>query len=110
MRLQKIFASNVRQYRKAKKLRQWQLAELIGVGTKAISDYEVCRTVPSLETIEKIAKALDVPEAALFGGGWAATPTGSRGNLVLRINTTLSRMNETQLARAAKMLEAFAGE
>jgi len=109
LRLEKTFAVNLRQYRKAKSLKQWQLAERVGLGEKAISDYEVGRTIPAFETIDKLADALDIPAAALFGAGVTIVPSGPRGKLLHRINATLSRLNETQLARAAKMLEAFAG-
>jgi len=109
VRLEKAFAVNLRQFRKAKGLKQWQLAELVELGPKAISDYEVGRTIPSFETIHKLAGALGIPPAALFGGGMAIVPSGPRMNLLHRINATLSSLNEAQLVRVAKMLEAFAG-
>ncbi len=109
MRLEQVFAANVRHYRRAKKLKQRQLAELLGLGRKAISDYEVSRTKPDFETIEKIAAALDIPAAALFGIGAGFVPAGQRGKAIHRINATLSRLSDAQLAKAAKMLEVFAG-
>ena len=109
MDIRQIVSANLRQYRKAKGLNQQQLAELIDTTTKTVSDYEVGRTSPSYETIERIAVALEIPESALFGIGVTVIPAGPRGKLLHQINTTLSRMNEAQLARAAKMLEAFSG-
>jgi transcriptional regulator with XRE-family HTH domain len=109
MDIRQIVSANLRQYRKAKSLNQRELADLIDTTTKTVSDYEVGRTTPSYDTIERIAAALEIPEAALFGVGVSIVPSGPRGNLLHRINATLSRMNEAQLARAAKMLDAFAG-
>ncbi|MEJ1969244.1 MAG: helix-turn-helix transcriptional regulator [Rhizomicrobium sp.] len=110
MQLAQIFAANLRQYRRAKKLKQWQLAELVDLGTKAISDYEVGRTEPSFEIIARLAQALDIAPAALFGVGIGMTLSNQRGKFMNRINSALSRLNEDELTRAAKMLEAFAGK
>ena len=109
MHLRQIVSVNVRQFRKAKGFTQAKLAEEIGTSVKSVSDYEVGRIAPSYDVIEKIAAALDIPEPALFGIGVSVVPSGPRGKLLHRINATLSRMNEAQLARATKMLEAFAG-
>jgi len=97
----KSFAANVRQYRRAKETQAMAIAELVGVGTKAISDYEVSRTEPAFDMIEKIANALEIPAAALFGIGAGFIPAGPRGKALHRINATLSRLNDAQLTRAA---------
>jgi transcriptional regulator with XRE-family HTH domain len=110
MNLRRVLGANVRQFRKVKGLAQDELAGLIDLATKTVSDYEVGRVALSYETIGRLAGALGVPEAAFFGVGASTSPAGPRGKLLHRINATLSRMNDTQLARAAKMLEMFTGD
>ena len=46
---------------------------------------------------------------ALFGAGEEATPPGERGQLLTHIQATLAGMNDEQLRRAAKILDAFMG-
>ena len=46
--------------RKSKGLTQKQLAERIGVATGTIQQYELGKRQPKLETLDKIAKSLDV--------------------------------------------------
>ena len=60
------------------------------------------------ETAEKIAAAPSVPAPVLFGAD-ASAGTGERARLLTGINGILSRMNEGQLGRVAKMLKAFLG-
>jgi DNA-binding XRE family transcriptional regulator len=79
------------------------------VSSQTIGTIERGSAAASFETAARIARALDIPSAALFALGGDAMPKGDRGRLLQRINATLSRMNEAQLAKAAKMLEAFAG-
>ncbi|WP_341643281.1 hypothetical protein [Thauera sp. SDU_THAU2] len=64
---------------------------------------------PLFETAEvKSAAALDIPAPVLFGAD-AMLGTGERASLLTDIHRTLSRMNDDQLDRAAKMLKAFVG-
>jgi transcriptional regulator with XRE-family HTH domain len=107
MNIRQIVSANLRQHRKAKGLNQQELADRIEKSAKSVSDYEVGRTTPSYDTIEKIARALDIPEAALFAVGVSIFPSGPRGKLLHRINAALAGMNDAELARAARMIEAF---
>jgi hypothetical protein len=43
----------------------------------------------------------------LFSAGTMTVPTGERGRLLQRINIQLSKFNNNDLARAAKMLTAL---
>lgn len=63
---------------------------------------------PLFETAKKIAVALDVPAPFLFSAN-TVPGAGQRARLVTEIKSTLSRMNDDQLGRAAKMLKAFVG-
>ena len=58
--LRTIFSMNLKYYRIKENLRQEDLAEKVDLTDKYISDLERAKFSPSLETIEKLAKALDV--------------------------------------------------
>ena len=62
------FATNVRRLREKKKLSQKALADKVGISVSYVSMLERGQRSPPLETIEKMAKALGVPPAALLGG------------------------------------------
>ena len=108
MELQLLFGANVRHHRKAKGWTLERLAELVGVSQETIGKSERGKAAPLFETAEKIAAALDVPAPVLFGADTSPS-TGERARLLTDIHRTLSRMNEDQLGRAAKMLKAFVG-
>ncbi|MFB0919224.1 MAG: helix-turn-helix transcriptional regulator [Clostridiaceae bacterium] len=52
--------------RKALGISQKKLAEMAGISNTYLSDIEVGRTDPSLKTMTKIAKALDIELKELF--------------------------------------------
>ncbi len=62
------FAGNVRRLRAKKKLSQKALADKVGISVSYVSMLERGQRSPPLETIEKMARALGVPPAALLGG------------------------------------------
>jgi len=68
MNLLSRFASNVRRLRAKKKLSQKALADKVGISVSYVSMLERGQRSPPLETIEKMAKALGVPPAAMLGG------------------------------------------
>jgi Predicted transcription factor, homolog of eukaryotic MBF1 len=51
---------NIKNFRKNKKLTQKQLADIIGVSVVTIQNYENGRREPNMETLKKIASALDI--------------------------------------------------
>lgn len=55
--------------RKAKGLSQEQLAEIVGIEPKHVSRLEVGKSYPTIDRLEKIAVALDVPMGSFFDGG-----------------------------------------
>ncbi len=62
---------NIRSVRKQKKLTQEQLADKIGVKRSVVSKYENDCVKISVETLEKIAKALDVDIFDIYiGSDW----------------------------------------
>lgn len=61
-----MLGDKVRNYRKAIGLSLREFSELSGVGRTTISEIENNKSNPSMETIEKIAKALNVPISNLL--------------------------------------------
>lgn len=64
--IKKLLGKRIQELRKSKRLTQEELAEKIGIGTPNISYFETGRFSPAVETIEKIAKALDVEIYELY--------------------------------------------
>ncbi|EMS96599.1 helix-turn-helix domain-containing protein [Agrobacterium tumefaciens str. Cherry 2E-2-2] len=110
MELRKIFGSNIRHHRKALGLTQEALAEKADLSIEMMGRLERGDASPSFETIESIAKALGLPAIAFFGTGTVIAPEGERGRLLHRVNAALAHMNEDDLVRVTRMLEAFTGK
>ena len=66
MLLKEVFVQNLRKYRRERGLSQMTLAELCGTSTSYIGQIEIGNRFPSLEMIEKIAKALKIKPYLLF--------------------------------------------
>lgn len=109
MQLPILFGKNVRNYRKANGLTQEQLAKRVNVSMETIGKIERGAAAPTFTTAERIAEALDVPVAVLFGADESTALPGERGRLTNRINQLLSRSNNEQLARINRIIEAFLG-
>jgi transcriptional regulator with XRE-family HTH domain len=50
----------IKNERLKKSLKQYELAEKAGISNTYLSDIEVGRSAPSLKTLDKIAKVLDI--------------------------------------------------
>ena len=107
MSLSNTFGTNLRNFRKVKRLTQAQLAEKAELAAVTISQIERGAATPSFATIERLADILEVPAVVFFGIGLVVTGDSERTRLLSKINTQLSRMNEDQLIRAGKMLGAL---
>lgn len=66
MSLIDIFRHNIRYYRFKKNYSQEKLGEMSGLSTHYISDIEQGKYSPSIPTIERISKALDISPQLLF--------------------------------------------
>lgn len=62
----KYLAKNIKAERIRKGLSQSQLAELIGISKRSISQIEQSRQIPSAFKVFDIANALDIPIEELF--------------------------------------------
>lgn len=60
------FATRLREARKSKELTQQQLAELVGVGHTAISNYEKAITFPNTDILYKIFDVLQIEPNFFF--------------------------------------------
>lgn len=65
--LKEILGKRIREIRKAKGLSQADLAQLLNMGVSSVSDIENCKRNVTIETVEKIANALDVKPPTLLG-------------------------------------------
>jgi transcriptional regulator with XRE-family HTH domain len=61
-----LLGARVKELRKARGLSQDQLAEMIGIEPKHVSRIEVGKSYPTLDRLERIAIALDVPMKTFF--------------------------------------------
>jgi transcriptional regulator with XRE-family HTH domain len=66
MSLQRIVIDNIRRIRKEKGITQEKLAEACDTTTSYIGLMEIYRNTPKLDTIERIAAALEVDPLVLF--------------------------------------------
>ena len=62
----KTFVLNMKKYRKKRQLSQMKLAEILDTSTSYIGEIEINSRVPSMEMVEKIAKALEIEPFRLF--------------------------------------------
>lgn len=62
----KLLGQRIRELRKGKGLSQDQLSEVIGIDPKHLSRIELGKSFPYMETLEGIAKALEVEIKDLF--------------------------------------------
>ena len=64
--LKKLLGRRVQELRKARKIKQEELAEIINIAPRNMSNIETGRCFPSPENIEKIANVLDIKIKDLF--------------------------------------------
>ena len=67
--IKRVLADNARLIRTKKRFSQEAVAEMANVGQNQISDIENANSNPNLETIIRIANALEVPVFELFKPG-----------------------------------------
>ncbi|MDR3138151.1 MAG: helix-turn-helix transcriptional regulator [Treponema sp.] len=66
MALRQIFILNLKKFRKTEGISQMKLAEQCGTSPSYIGEIEIGRKFPSVEMIDKIAKALQLEPYRLF--------------------------------------------
>ncbi len=99
----KLLGQKIKYFRKAKKLTQEQLAELVGMEPNSISIIESGRNFPTLNSLEKIAKALDIELNILFR--YNSNKTNSE--IIDNINSELNKLNNDKLEKVLLFIEDF---
>ena len=64
--MEQTIGAKIREHRKARGLTQKELGERAGIAEPTIRRYELGKLNPKFETVQKIAKALNVPEAFFY--------------------------------------------
>ena len=114
-----FLAERLRQFRESKKLSQGDIEKRTGLLRCYISRVENGHTVPAIETLEKIARALEVPLYQLFyetdepasnvplngKNDWASHGKGAR--IFRRIREAVTRMNDDDRALLLHMAGKF---
>lgn len=89
MSIKKFLGQRIQEIRKSKKLTQPALAELVSVDAKYISRIETGNSYPSLDTLDGIAKALDIEVKELFN----SSHLRDKDELIKKINQKLVETN-----------------
>ncbi|MGA7178144.1 MAG: helix-turn-helix transcriptional regulator [Thiobacillaceae bacterium] len=97
----KLVGARIKELRKQAGLTQEQLAELVGLDARHLSRLEVGRHFPSLDSLERIAQALNMPMVEFFRFPAEETPAALRAYLT----RFAKRANETQLRLAVKAIK-----
>lgn len=105
MELQRILGANVRHFRRSKHWTLERLASEVGLSRETIGKIERGTSAPLLETVERIAVALNTSPSVLFGA--QPFPPGERGRTLIEIQSILANLNDRQLKSARRMLSAF---
>lgn len=103
MNLKKRFGKRIQELRNKKKLKQSELAELVGIATKTQSCIETGRNFPSSDLIEKYAKAFNLDIADIL----TINHINSEQDLYKDINTLISKANEKEIVIIHKFLKSL---
>ena len=107
--LKPYLAEQVRSLRRAKGLTQDQLAAEIGRTTEAVSNIERGKSLPAIDTLIAISRALDIPVRDLFpeAGGEETNP--KRLRLEAQMASALRSLTDRQFEVALAQVRALAG-
>jgi len=97
----KLIGERIRVLRKRAGFTQEQLAELVGLDARHLSRLEVGRHFPSLDSLERIAGALNVPLVEFFQFPSLEATASLRAYLV----SFAKQANEAQLRLAVKAIK-----
>ena len=103
MNTKELLVLKVKEIRRMRKITQEKLSEIIGVDNGYISKLEVGQNFPSIGTLEKIAKALDVELVELFQ--FTTTKENDFKTEINRIYDSLNREKQFILYKVAVGLE-----
>jgi transcriptional regulator with XRE-family HTH domain len=95
----------IKEFRKLRKLSQEQLAEEVNIDPKHLSRIEVGRGFPSLDTLENLAKALNVELKDFFE---FVHNTQNKKGLKETLNSLLRDADEERLKLLVRIVRAVA--
>ena len=99
----KLIGKKIKEIRKSKNISQEKLAEMVSMNTRSILRLENAQSSPTLETLEKVAEALNVDIKVFF-----ETETLESRNVILQnINTALNEMSDSELKTFYKAVYNF---
>jgi transcriptional regulator with XRE-family HTH domain len=97
----------IRSYRSKRKLSLKELAQMSGLSTSYISEIERCKKQPSLETINKIAEALNISSEGLFKNTTKPTSSAVVPGDKISVLRQQNNMTLTQLAEKVEISPAY---
>ncbi|MBI3374984.1 MAG: helix-turn-helix transcriptional regulator [Betaproteobacteria bacterium] len=97
----KLVGARIKELRRQAGLTQEQLAERVGLDSRHLSRLEVGRHYPSLQSLERIARALDVRIVEFFQFPGEVTTATLRNDLI----KFAKHANESQLRLAVKVVK-----
>ena len=101
MDLKRVIGLQVKAARRGKGLTQEQLADMIGRTVETVSNIERAQTLPTLDTLARLSRSLDVPLRDFFGdeGGFERT-SRRRLELELHIRELVRSLSDDDLELA----------
>lgn len=103
MDTKELLGLKIKEVRKLKKITQEKLAEMLELDVGYISKLEVGRNFPTIGTLEKIAKVLDVELYELFQ--YTSIKEKDFKADIIKIYDKLSKEKQFTLYRVAKAME-----
>ena len=101
------FGRQVRNLRQHKKMSQEELAFKAGLSPAHLGQIERAQKKPTLETIGRLAEALEVPVANLFSCEASVSSETSPNNIMEKINSQLIAMSEEDQKDILRSIRIF---
>jgi transcriptional regulator with XRE-family HTH domain len=109
MSIKRRVGHRIKLARRRRGLSQEDLAERVDRSTEAISSIERGRTLPNFVTLERLARALDVPVREFFDiGPESARDNPRRSRIIVELVDAASSLNDADLELALEQVEALA--
>ena len=101
------FGRQVRNLRQHKKMSQEELAFKAGLSPAHLGQIERAQKKPTLETIGRLAEALEVPVANLFSCEVSVSSETSPNNIMEKINSQLIALSEEDQKDILRIIRIF---
>ena len=108
MNLTQELGEKIKRVRKKRGLTQEQLAELIDISSRNLSNIELGQNFPKAETLEKILKSLDITTEELFANEHIKSPKELLENIYACLDKLKS--DNLKLEKIYKMIKFFIDE